>query len=149
MSPIGNSMNICLPLYQPHSSSGVFILFVVVCVMCAWPNDNWIKIPFPVLISYIYICFVNSLSMSFEVTSYRWVLSDIRYEQISCTQNVKIYISVYLTYHQCDTISLLLNLDQCEKHIVWLSIFKLKVKLGSDNRSKQKCYCKSDDATQR
>ena len=58
---------------------------------------------------------------------------------------MKIVISVYLTYHQYDTIYLVLNLDQAEQNIVWLSIFQLMVKLGCDNRSKQKSYCKSDD----
>ena len=58
---------------------------------------------------------------------------------------MKIVISVYLTYHQYDTIYLVLNLDQAEQNIVWLSIFQLMVKLGCDNRSKQKRYCKSYD----
>jgi hypothetical protein len=57
----------------------------------------------------------------------------------------KINVSVYLTYNKCDTISLVVNLDQTEQNIVWLSIFQLKVHLSCDNRSKQKCYCKSDD----
>ena len=58
---------------------------------------------------------------------------------------MKIVISVYLTYHQYDTIYLVFHLDQAEQNIVWLSIFQLMVKLGCDNRSKQKSYCKSDD----
>ena len=58
---------------------------------------------------------------------------------------MKISISVYLTYHQYDTIYLVLNLDQAEQNNVWLSIFQLMVKLGCDNRSKQKSYWKSDD----
>ena len=29
MTPIRDSMKICLPIYQPHSSSGDYILFVV------------------------------------------------------------------------------------------------------------------------
>ena len=50
---------------------------------------------------------------------------------------VVISISVYLTYHQIDTISLVLNLYQAEQNFVQLSIFQLKVKLGCGDRSKQ------------
>ena len=46
MTPIGNSMTICLPIYHPHSPSGVFILFAVVFVVCACPNNNWIRFHF-------------------------------------------------------------------------------------------------------
>ena len=35
---------------------------------------------------------------------------------------MKIYISVYLSYHQCDTLSLVLNLVQAEQNILWLNI---------------------------
>ena len=37
------------------------------------------------------------------------------------------YISVYLKYSKCDTISLVFNLDQTEQNIVRLSIFQLTV----------------------
>ena len=47
-----------------------------------------------------------------------------------------VYISVYFTYHQCDTLSLVLNLDHAEQNIVWLNIFQFKVKSGCDNISK-------------
>ena len=43
MTPIADIIKVCLPIYHPHSSSGVLILFVVVC---ACPNYNWIRLNF-------------------------------------------------------------------------------------------------------
>ena len=50
--------------------------------------------------------------------------------------NVKIYTSVCLTHHQCDTICLVLNLDQYEQNSLWLNVFQLNVNWGCVNRSK-------------
>ena len=91
-------------------------LFAVV-FFCAWKLD---KIPFSVSTSHIYFSFVLSLSMSFDVISHQWVFNDIWYEQISFVGKVKTYISGYLIYHQCDTISLVLNSNQAEQKFVWL-----------------------------
>ena len=43
---IGNSMQICLPIYRPPSSPVVVILFVVIFVVWACPNDNLIRFYF-------------------------------------------------------------------------------------------------------
>jgi hypothetical protein len=40
-----------------------------------------------------------------------------------------------LTYHQCDIIYLVWNLDQSEQDIAWLNVFQLNVKLGCGKSS--------------
>ena len=73
ITPIGNSMQICLPIYHPHLSSGIFVLFPVVFVVCACPNVNWIRFHFLSqhhiykFVSYFCPCLFRSdqLSLSF------------------------------------------------------------------------------------
>ena len=59
---------------------------------------------------------------------------------------MKIYTYVSLKYDQCDTISLVLNLDQAEQNSLWLNVFQLNNKLTV--ATNQKFCCKNDDSPQ-
>ena len=65
ITPIGDIM-LCLPIYCPHSSPVIVILFVVIFVVYASPNNNLIRFNF-LSQHYIYTFFLVNLSMSFDL----------------------------------------------------------------------------------
>ena len=57
------------------------------------------------------------------------MISDICVEQLF-SKKVKVYISACFTYHQCDKISGVLNLDQGEQNVMWIPCIQILIILA-------------------